>query len=254
MDRVALGDTGLEVSRLGLGTVKFGRNQGVKYPEGFELPDDGALRDLLALAQDLGINMLDTAPSYGTSEERLGVLLRGQREDWVVVGKVGEEFENGESAYIFTPEHFEMSVERSLKRLGTDYIDVLLIHSDGSDMDILSDEAIVEKMLDFKKRGLVRAVGASTKTADGGIKALERMDVIMATHNPHYTDEAPALDYAAAHGKGVLLKKLLSSGHDSDVEAAMRFGLGHACAPSAIVGTINPAHLRANVEAAKAAV
>jgi aryl-alcohol dehydrogenase-like predicted oxidoreductase len=228
MDRVALGDTGLEVSRLGLGTVKFGRNQGVKYPEGFELPDDGALRDLLALAQDLGINMLDTAPSYGTSEERLGVLL--------------------------TPEHFEMSVERSLKRLGTDYIDVLLIHSDGSDMDILSDEAIVEKMLDFKKRGLVRAVGASTKTADGGIKALERMDVIMATHNPHYTDEAPALDYAAAHGKGVLLKKLLSSGHDSDVEAAMRFGLGHACAPSAIVGTINPAHLRANVEAAKAAV
>jgi aryl-alcohol dehydrogenase-like predicted oxidoreductase len=254
MDRVALGDTGLEVSRLGLGTVKFGRNTGVKYPHGFELPDDAALHELLALAKDLGINMLDTAPSYGTSEMRLGELLKGQRQDWVIVGKVGEEFENGESDYIFTPEHFEMSLERSLKRLNTDYIDVLLIHSDGSDMDILSDEAVVAKMLDFKKRGLVRAVGASTKTAAGGIKTLESMDVVMATYNPHYTEEAPALDYAAEHGKGVLLKKLLSSGHDSDVEAAMRFGLGHPCAPSAIVGTINPAHLKANVEAAKAAL
>jgi aryl-alcohol dehydrogenase-like predicted oxidoreductase len=254
MDRVILGDTGIEVSRLGLGTVKFGRNQGVKYPQGFELPDDGALANLLAQAKDLGINMLDTAPSYGTSEERLGGLLAGQREDWVIVGKVGEEFEGGESSYVFTAEHFEMSVERSLKRLKTDYIDVLLIHSDGTDMDILGDEAVVAKMHDLKRRGLVRAIGASTKTADGGIKCLELMDVVMAMYTPDYRDEQPVLDYAAAHGKGVLLKKLLSSGHDTDVAAAMRFAMRHDCAPSAVIGTINPAHLKANVEAAEAAL
>ncbi len=92
-----LGDTGLAVSPLGLGTVKFGRDQGVKYPSGFTIPDDREAADLLALARDLGINLIDTAPAYGRSEERLGPLLRGQREHWVIVSKVGEEFVDGQS-------------------------------------------------------------------------------------------------------------------------------------------------------------
>ena len=129
MEKRQLGQTGIEVSLLGLGTVKFGRNEQVKYPEGFEIPDEAFLADLLDLARSLGINMLDTAPSYGVSEERLGRLLEGQRQDWVIVGKVGEEFENGQSSYHFTPDHFKRSLERSLKRLDTNFLDVLLIHS-----------------------------------------------------------------------------------------------------------------------------
>jgi len=250
MDKVILGNTGIEVSRLGLGTVKFGRNEGVKYPQGFALPSDEDCANLLSLAKDLGINMLDTAPAYGSSEERLGELLKGQREDWVIVGKVGEEFEGGHSTYHFTPQHFCMSLERSLKRLNTDYIDILLIHSDGRDMDILSNDALIEEMLRFKEHGLVRAVGASTKTAEGGIKALELMDVVMATYTADYTDEKPALDYAAAHNKGVLLKKVLSSGHNADIEDAFKFALSHPCRPCAIAGTINPLHLRENIESA----
>ena len=82
MDLRTLGKTGLKISPLGLGTVKFGRNQGVKYPGGFEIPEEGDLASLVALAKDLGINLLDTAPAYGTSEERLGRLLKGQRQDW----------------------------------------------------------------------------------------------------------------------------------------------------------------------------
>ncbi|MBX2834085.1 MAG: aldo/keto reductase [Micavibrio sp.] len=253
MDKIDLGKTGINVSRLGLGTVKFGRNQGVKYPKGFELPSDSEAADLLALAKDLGINMLDTASAYGTSEERLGHLLKGQRDDWVIVGKAGEEFEGGKSSYNFTPKHFEMSLERSLKRLKTDYIDMLLLHSDGNDVRNLSDE-IIEKLLDFKKRGLVRAIGASTKTAEGGIKTLERMDVVMAMYTADYTDEKPVLDYAAEHNKGVLLKKVLSSGHDTDINKAFKFALSHPAAPCAIVGTINPTNLRANVEACKKAL
>ena len=70
-----LGNTGMTVSVLGLGTVKLGRNQAVKYPEPFELPDDAQARRLIDRARDLGINLLDTAPAYGTSEERLGRLL-----------------------------------------------------------------------------------------------------------------------------------------------------------------------------------
>ena len=249
-----LGDTGIEISPLGLGTVKFGRNQGVKYPQGFEIPDEDALADLLAVAKDLGINMLDTAPAYGLSEERLGRLLEGQREDWVIVGKVGEEFQDGISSHNFTPAHFEMSLERSLKRLNTDYIDVLLIHSDGNDMEILNDDLLIQTLLDFKTRGLVRAVGASTKTADGGIKTLSLMDVVMATYNPEYTDEAAVLDFAAAHSKGVLLKKALSSGHNSNIDEALKFAFSHPGTSGVITGTINPDHLRQNAQAVLRAV
>lgn len=260
MDRLTvrkkLGRTGLEISPLGLGTVKFGRNEGVKYPQGFKIPEESELADLLSLARDLGINLLDTAPSYGTSEERLGRLLKKQRQDWVIVGKVGEEFENGESTYVFTPEHFEKSLHRSLKNLQTDYLDVLLIHSDGSDIDILSNESLIRKMQDFKKRGLVRAVGASTKTVEGGIKALETMDVAMVSYTPLYKDKKPVLDFAEKNNKVILLKKALASGHieklgENPLESALRFAFSHPATHGVIIGTINPQHLHENVRTAQ---
>ena len=245
------------MSRLGLGTVKFGRNSGVKYPTAFDLPDMDRLRGILDMARELGINHLDTAPSYGLSEERLGVLLAGQRCDWIITGKVGEEFEDGQSSYIFTPDHFEKSLTRSLKRLGTDYIDVLLIHSDGNDAAILERDEIIDTMQGFKKRGLVRAVGASTKTVAGGILALERMDCAMVAYNPAYRDEEPVIDYAAAHGKGILIKKGLMSGHidqlggdgNDPVATAMDFIFARPGVTALITGTINPDHLRANAAA-----
>jgi len=248
MDKKELGSTGIMISPLGLGTVKFGRNEGVKYPEGFEIPGEAALADLLSLAKDLGINMLDTAPAYGSSEKRLGRLLTGQRKDWIIVGKAGEDFVDGDSIYTFTPEHFEMSLERSLKRLNTDYLDILMVHSDGRDVENLSD-ALVEKMQDFKKRGLVRAIGASTKTAAGGIRALETMDAIMAMYTENHGQEKPALDYAAEQNKGVILKKILSSGHNTNIQKAFKFAFSHPATTAAIVGTINPEHLRQNVQA-----
>ncbi|HHH13074.1 MAG TPA: aldo/keto reductase, partial [Thiolapillus brandeum] len=60
MELRPLGSTGIEVSPLGLGTVKIGRNQQVKYPRGFELPDDAQVERLLWLARELGINLVDT--------------------------------------------------------------------------------------------------------------------------------------------------------------------------------------------------
>ena len=247
-----LGDTGIAVSPLGLGTVKFGRNEGVKYPQGFEIPDEAALAGLLALARDLGINLLDTAPAYGLSEERLGRLLAGQRRDWVIVGKAGEEFAGGRARHDFTPEHLAMSLERSLKRLNTDYLDVLLLHSDGNDLQNLSDE-VIAYMHDCKRRGLVRAVGASTKTAAGGLKTLETMDVAMAAYTAEYTAERPVLDYAAAHNKGVIVKKALASGHSANIEEALAFATAHPGVSAVMTGTINPAHLRQNAQALAAA-
>lgn len=255
----ALGDTGLMVSPLGLGTVKFGRNEGVKYPQGFQIPEEKELARLLSLAQEHDINLLDTAPAYGTSEERLGRLLKGQRNRWVIVGKAGEEFEDGVSSYHFSPQYFEMSLQRTLKRLQTDYLDILLIHSDGSDAQILADESLIETMRDFKKRGLVRAIGASTKTVEGGIRTLELMDIVMAAYNPAYTAEKPVLDYAAKNHKGILLKKALASGHveqfgENPVQNAMDFAFSHPGVTGLIIGTINPDHLKENIRCAKQAL
>lgn len=89
---------------------------------------------LLKLTRDLGINLIDTAPAYGRSEERLGPLLRGQRQEWVIVSKVGEEFADGVSRHDFSAAHTRLSVERSLQRLETDFIDLVLVHSDGNDL------------------------------------------------------------------------------------------------------------------------
>ena len=176
-----LGSTGLLVSPLGLGTVKLGRDQGVKYPSGFQIPDDDEARMLLKLSRDLGINLIDTAPAYGRSEERLGPLLRGQRQDWVIVSKVGEEFVDGQSSHDFSAAHTRRSVERSLKRLETDFIDLVLVHSDGNDLAILNECEVYETLAELKREGKIRGFGLSGKTVEGGLKALETGDCAMVT-------------------------------------------------------------------------
>ena len=96
------GSTDILVSPIGLGTVKLGRDQGVKYPSHFTIPDDDAALHLISIAQDLGINLIDTAPAYGNSEQRLGKLLKDRRQDWVICSKVGEEYADGESFFDFS--------------------------------------------------------------------------------------------------------------------------------------------------------
>ncbi len=96
--------TQLDVSVLGLGTVKLGRDKGVKYPEAFTIPDDQAALALLQQAWNLGINLIDTAPAYGNSEQRLGELLPQLPHDWIICSKAGELFnsDTGESSFDFS--------------------------------------------------------------------------------------------------------------------------------------------------------
>lgn len=248
----ALGNTGLTVSPLGLGTVKLGRDQGVKYPTGFTIPGDDEARLLLAQARDLGINLIDTAPAYGCSEERLGPLLRGQRDAWVIVSKVGEEFESGQSRFDFSAAHTRRSVERSLQRLQTDRLEMVLVHSDGNDLDILEHCEVYQTLAALKQEGKILAFGLSGKTAAGGLKALEQGDCAMVTYNLKEQHERPVIDYAATHGKAILVKKALASGHVclapgvDPVRASFELLFSHPGVSSAIVGTINPLHLTHN--------
>lgn len=251
-----LGSTTLNVSAVGLGTVKLGRNTDVKYPKPFAIPDDKQAADLLAFAKDLNINMLDTAPAYGTSEERLGKLLSGQRHDWIIVGKAGEEYENQQSQHNFTKDHILKSIQRSLKRLNTDYIDLLLIHSDGNDETIIKQHDIFNTLAVAKQQGLIRYAGMSTKTVAGGILAIQNSDVAMVTYNPINTEKLPVITAAQQSNKGILIKKGLASGHidklhpNNPVQAAMNFIFQQPGVSSIILGTINPRHLENNVQCA----
>jgi aryl-alcohol dehydrogenase-like predicted oxidoreductase len=259
MQRRSFGSTDIMISPLGLGTVKLGRDQGVKYPERFTIPGDREAANLIALAKDLGINLIDTAPAYGNSEQRLGPLLKGQRDDWVICSKVGEEFDNGASHFDFSAAHTRFSIERSLKRLHTDCIDIVLVHSDGSDEHIIRQCEVLDELATLKQQGLIRAFGMSTKTVAGGLLAAERSDGVMATYNLSYRDEKPVVDYCHAHNKGLLIKKAFASGHiclegEDPIQASMDFIFTTPGVSSAIVGTINPAHLKANVAAVEKAL
>lgn len=139
----------------------------MKYPNGFTIPDDAQASALLRQARELGINLIDTAPAYGVSEQRLGPLLRGQRDEWVIVSKTGEEFEQGQSRFDFSAAHTRLSVERSLKRLETDRIDLLLVHSDGNDLAVLRDTGVYDTLAALKREGKILGYGISGKTVEG---------------------------------------------------------------------------------------
>lgn len=256
MQKIALGKSRIAVSRIGLGTVKFGRNQGVQYPQEFQLPSDYEIQELLAYAQQLGVNLLDTAPAYGTSEERLGELIKGQRHDWVICTKVGEEFVNGESQHDFSPNAIRLSIERSLRRLNTDVLDIVLVHSNGDDEKIIEEDAVFETLNRLKQAGMIRAYGMSTKTIEGGLMTVDQSDVVMVTYNPIQTEERPVIVYAEEKNKGIFIKKPLASGHihkisaDDPVRAVMHFIFQESGISSIIVGTLNKQNLAYNVECA----
>ncbi|MOA09787.1 Aldo/keto reductase family protein [compost metagenome] len=141
------------------------------------------------------------------------------------------------------------------------------MHSDGNDLTVLEQTEVYATLAQLKQEGLIRAFGFSGKTVAGGLKALEEGDCAMVTYNLNEQGERPVLDYAAAHGKGILIKKALASGHAcrpaqqvgqatspdaclagmDPVRASFELIFAHPAVSSAIVGTITPAHLANNV-------
>jgi aryl-alcohol dehydrogenase-like predicted oxidoreductase len=250
LPRRPLGTTGLEVSVLGLGTVKLGRDTDVKYPAPFTIPDDDAAARLLDAARDLGINLIDTAPAYGDAERRLGGLLAGRRDDWVIVTKTGERYADGRSTFDFTPEHTRASVMRSLERLDTDHLDCVLVHSDGDDLAIIREYGTLDVLADLKAAGAIRAYGVSTKTLEGGLATVAHADVVMITLNMDAPEVLPVASAARHRGRGVLVKKALGSGHlGAGAADQLRWVVSRPGVTSAVVGTIDADHLAANAAA-----
>ena len=213
MDYRPLGSCGISCSRLAWGAFKIGRDEGTKFPDGYTIPsEDDAIATVHEML-DLGITFIDTAPSYGLSEARLGRALADRREDVVLATKVGEQFIDGRSHHDFSSTAAVKSLHESLRRLGTDHVDLLLVHSDGDDRAILEDEEYIETLRSFRSGGLTRAIGFSGKTTEGNRRALDWSDAIMVEYHLDDRSHEPVITEAADRGVGVIVKKALRSGH-----------------------------------------
>ena len=206
------------------------------------------MSSLLDLARDLGINLVDTAPAYGNSESRLGALLN-DRHHWVICTKAGERFDGQHSTFDFSPQGLRSSVENSLLSLRTDYLDVVLLHLPDDDNAVLASDAMAS-LSRMKDKGMVRAIGASTKSVSAGLRVVEESDVVMVAYHQEDTSQQVVLDAARQNECGVLIKKGLASGHSRSPTKNLAF-LMDSSMSSVIVGTINPDHLTENVTAVK---
>ncbi|MEE2908411.1 MAG: aldo/keto reductase [Planctomycetota bacterium] len=249
MDNRSLGSSKLNCSRLGWGAFKIGRNEGVKFPDGYDLPSEQEAIEIVHGMIGLGITYIDTAPSYGLSEERLGEALDGRRDEVILSTKVGEQFEDGQSRYDFSSTAAVKSLQESLRRLRTDHVDLLWVHSDGDDQAILGDLAYIETLESFKDAGLTRAIGFSGKTAVGNHAALSWADAVMVEYNLEDQSQEAVIAEAAQRDVGVVIKKALRSGHlpgDDALRFLFRESPVADAITSVVIGSLSPDRMKKN--------
>lgn len=205
-----LGRTGLDVSVMSLGGVALGDMYGTLRP--------GEASDCVHRAIDVGVNLIDTSPFYGLtrSETVLGEILRGGlREKILLCTKAGRD---DVDRFDFTPKHIAESVEASLGRLGTDYVDILIAH----DIEFADDlEAVYTETADalhrLKEKGKCRFVGMSAYPLGVLRTAIERCRLDVVISYCHFSLQntkllSELLPVAEAHGVGLLNASPLSMG------------------------------------------
>lgn len=244
-----LGKTEYNVSAIGFGAFKIGRNTGIRYPAGYELPDDRQLAALLDGLLELGVTLFDTAPAYGDSEDRLGRhLAHAQRrnDNLIISTKVGERFHDGQSTWSYTARDVRTSLETSLRHLRVDMLDLVFVHSNGDDMTILRETDVVATLLAARDEGLVRRIGFSGKTVPGARAALDWVDALMIEYHRDDRSHLAVMNEAKAADVGIIVKKALASGHHAPREA-IPFALAHPAVSSLVIGGLNLDHFRENI-------
>jgi aryl-alcohol dehydrogenase-like predicted oxidoreductase len=262
-----LGKTGLQVSRLGAGLAEIG-----------SLTDVSVAGRLLNTALDSGINFLDTAACYGNSEEWIGRTISHRRREYILATKVGHVVAGYEGEE-WTAGTILDSIERSLKRMMTDYLDLVQLHSCG--VEVLEQGEVIQALLDAKQGGKVRFIGYSGggEAARWAIESGE-FDTLQITFN--LIDQWARLKripMARAKGMGIIAKRPIANAawgapESSDrvregyrqsaqkmiemgpiprapqdpILLALGFVLAHEEVDTAIVGTRNPDHMKTNIE------
>jgi aryl-alcohol dehydrogenase-like predicted oxidoreductase len=206
MERRKLGSTGLEVSEIGYGAWQLCNSDSWGG-----MDDQTALR-LIDEAIDGGINLFDTAPNYADtkSERILGKALERRRDKVVLVSKFGH---TPEGPKLFSVDWFWKSLEASLSRLRTDYLDVLLLHNPPSDFYAGTDP-VWAAMDEAKAQGKIRHYGASLDFAAEVRDCLSNTnsEVLEVLFNVFHQDVRHSFDTVRSHGAGIIAKVPLDSG------------------------------------------
>jgi aryl-alcohol dehydrogenase-like predicted oxidoreductase len=214
-----LGRTGLQVSALALGTVELGLDYGIAAPGHFGRPAEGDAIRLVHAALDAGINLIDTARAYGSSEAVLGKALAGRRQDVILASKVSTQ---GPGATALPPADLRRqmlaSLDTSLQTLSTNYLDIWQVHN--VDRPTLAAVETLAEVFDHARRsGKIRWSGGSFYGDALPLAALQAglFDVMQVTYSVLDQRLADAFfPAAAAQDVGVLVRSVLLKGALTD--------------------------------------
>ncbi len=270
MEIRTLGRTMLEVSRLGAGCSWIGYKLSLE-----EVEQAG---NVLNAALDAGINFLDTSACYGNSEELIGRTVAHRRDEYFLATKCGHAVK-GYKGPEWTADLVTRSIDRSLKDMKTDYLDIVQLHSCG--VDVLEKGEVTEALLDAQKAGKTRFVGysgdneAAKWAIDSGI-----FDTLQTSYSVSDQRARTRLFEAAkAQNMGIIAKRPIANGAwgatsspseyadeyfrryqimaekgaipgapDDQFLLALGFIFGQPEVDIVIVGTHNPSHMRSNLE------
>ena len=197
------GRTDLQVSVLSMGTVSLGMDYGIERPGDFGCPEESLSIQFLQAAADAGINLFDTAPGYGKSENILGKALGG-RPECVFATKLSihrdaeGRFLSGESLRKFV----ENSLEHSRAVLRRDVLNIVQIHN--ATEELLKHDEVMDHLSEAKAKGIVRFLGASVYTVPEAMAVIRdgRFDVLQVAYN--LLDQRMAEKvFPAAHESGI---------------------------------------------------
>lgn len=274
MERRRLGRTGLSVGVIGFGAAEIGYGR----------TEQSVVDELLNGALDQGLDAIDTAECYMLSEEQIGKAVAGRRDEYALFTKVGHWPELGWSAVGIAE-----SLERSLKRLKTDRVDVVHLHSCGK--DVLEKGEAIEALEKAREAGKTRFIGYSGD-AEAARWAVDsgRFDTLMISISIADQEAiAETLPRAVAQGMGVIVKRGIANAawrYDAEPESdyhkeywrrlraldydfcrderrsdegpegaagiALRFTLGLPGVHTTVIGTTNPKRFAQNVALAAA--
>ena len=262
MEYRTFGRSELKVSALGFGAGQLGSDG---------LSDQQAA-ELLQRLQDLGINLIDTARGYGSSEARIGALLPGVRADWILSTKIGYGVEGVPD---WTGECIRAGVDLALREMRTDYLDIVHLHS--CPQHVLEQGEVIEALLDAVAAGKVRVPAYSGENGElaWAIRSGEFGSVQTSVNLCDQASLNRLIPAAQARRLGVIAKRplanafwrfreqphgdysesywlrwrtmALETGLPTD-ELALRFVAYAPGVHSCIVGTRNPEHLAHNLE------
>jgi aryl-alcohol dehydrogenase-like predicted oxidoreductase len=251
--------------------------------------DEEQARDLLNAALDGGINLFDTSVDYGGSEELIGKCVSHRRDEYFLASKCGcplaKTLRPGLAPHDYTRQNVRAGVERSLRRLNTDRLDLVQVHMSPS-RDQLEQSGTIEEMLALRDEGKVRFLGMSGILPDlPDHIAMGVFDVFQIPYSGVQREHEELITAAAEAGAGTLIRGGAARGAPSEekewgtepfglapgvgrarweaanlaeildgmssIEFTLRFTLSHPDLSSAIVGTRNLAHLVANIAVAE---